>query len=146
MDILGGRTVVAISNHEVLPALDETNAEIIRLQALRLQLIARAEKDGLAQELGARDTIELLTLRHRRDRPEAWRDVRLARALPKYQAVDAALTDGVESPDGTVLPIQTGHAAAIITELARVGARVPVEPVDVTAHELERLPGTPTPT
>ncbi|MFD7158552.1 DUF222 domain-containing protein [Kribbella sp. NPDC059898] len=139
MDILGGRTVVAIGNHEVVPALDDVNAEITRLQAVRLQLIARAETDGLAQELGARDTVELLTLRHRRDRTEAWRDVHLARALPKYRAVDTALTNGVQCADGTVRQMQTGHAAAIITELERVRTRVPTETLDVTEQQLVGL-------
>ncbi|MFD7154940.1 DUF222 domain-containing protein [Kribbella sp. NPDC059898] len=137
MDILGRRPVVAIGNHEVLPALDEANAEIIRLQAVRLQLIARAETDGLAQELGARDTVELLTFRHRHDRTEAWRDVHLARALPKYKAVDAALTNDT--------PIQTGHAAAIITELERVRSRVPIETLDVTEQQLVGLASHLTP-
>ncbi|MFD7154763.1 DUF222 domain-containing protein [Kribbella sp. NPDC059898] len=145
MDILGGRTVVAIGNHEVMPALDDVNAEIIRLQAVRLQLIARAETDGLAQELGARDTVELLTLRHRRDRTEAWRDVHLARALPKYRAVDAALTDGIQCADGTVHQMQTGHAAAIITELERVRGRVPTEDLDVAEQQLVGLTAHLTP-
>ncbi|MFD7155789.1 DUF222 domain-containing protein [Kribbella sp. NPDC059898] len=145
MDILGGRTVVAIGNHEVMPALDDVNAEIIRLQAVRLQLIARAEADGLAQELGARDTVELLTVRHRRDRTEAWRDVHLARALPKYRAVDTALTDGVQCADGTVRQMQTGHAAAIITELERVRTRVPVETLDVAEEQLVGLTAHLTP-
>ncbi|MFD7154472.1 DUF222 domain-containing protein [Kribbella sp. NPDC059898] len=145
MDILDGRTVVAIGNHEVMPALDEVNAEITRLQAVRLQLIARAETDGLAQELGARDTIELLTFRHRRDRTEAWRDVHLARALPKYKAVNAALTHGIQSTDGTVHQMQTGHAAAIITELERVRTRVPVETLDVAEEQLVGLTSHLTP-
>ncbi|WP_427892640.1 DUF222 domain-containing protein [Kribbella sp. GL6] len=145
MDILGGRTVVAISNHEVLPALDEVRAEIVRLRSVELQLIARCEADGLPEEVGARDTVELLTLRHRRDRTEVWRDVRLARALPKYQAVNTALTDGVVSADGTVHQLQTGHAAAIITELERVRDRVPVETLDVTEQQLVGLVPTHTP-
>ncbi|MBB5977858.1 HNH endonuclease signature motif containing protein [Kribbella solani] len=96
MDVLGGRSVVALGNHELLPVLDELDAEIIRLQGLRLQVVARMEDTGYAQELGARDTVDLLAFRHRRDRSEVWRDVRLARALPRYAAVDAALADGIE--------------------------------------------------
>ncbi|HEY3511357.1 DUF222 domain-containing protein [Kribbella sp. NPDC051137] len=137
MDTLGGRSVVALGNHEVLPALDEVDAEINRLEGIRVQLTARAETDGLAQEVGARDIVELLTLRHRRDRAEVWRDVHLARALPKYKAVDAALTDN---------PLmRTGHAAAIVTELERVRPRVPVENLDVAEEQLVGLAGTHTP-
>ncbi|MGZ0147958.1 DUF222 domain-containing protein [Kribbella sp. WER1] len=145
MDVLGGRSVVALGNHEVLPALDEIDAEIVRLQAVRLQLIARSEADGLAEELGARDAVELLTLRHRRDRSEVWRDVRLARALPKYQAVDAALADGIDSPDSTVRPMQTAHASAIVIELERVRTRVPVEHLDVAEEQLVGLAAHLTP-
>ncbi|HZX05595.1 DUF222 domain-containing protein, partial [Kribbella sp.] len=148
MDPLGGRSVVALGNHEVLPALDALDAEIIHLQSLRLQLIARSETDGLAQELGARDTIELLTLRHRRDRPEAWRDVRLARALSKYATVAAALTNGIHTDTDTgpaVRPMQTGHAAAIVTELERIRTRVPVDDLDVAETQLVRLAAHLTP-
>ncbi|HZX04313.1 HNH endonuclease signature motif containing protein [Kribbella sp.] len=138
MDLLGGRSVVALGNHELLPALDAVDAEIIRLQGLRLQLVARTEESGYAQELGARDTVELLALRHRRDRSEAWRDVRLARALPKYTAVGTALADGITTDTG-VRPMQTAHAAAIVTELERVRTRVPVEDLDVAEEQLVGL-------
>ncbi|GAA3088625.1 hypothetical protein JOF29_008033 [Kribbella aluminosa] len=89
LDVLNGRQV-ALTNHEPLPALDELDADINRRQALRLQVIARIEDTGHAQEPGARDTVELLALRHRHDRAEASRDVRLARALPRYAKVDNA--------------------------------------------------------
>ncbi|MGW7684411.1 DUF222 domain-containing protein [Kribbella sp. NPDC054772] len=138
MDVFGGRSVVALGNHELLPALDELDAEIIRLQGIRLQVVARVEESGYAQEVGARDTAELLAFRHRRDRSEAWRDVRLARALPKYAAVDAALTAGIES-DGMVLPMQTAQAAAIVAELERVRSRVPVEDLDIAEAQLVSL-------
>src|SRR5690348_15447721 len=117
MDVLGGRAVVALGNHELMPALDETDAEIIRLQGIRLQLVARMEESGQAQELGARDTVELLSVRHRRDRADAWREVRLARALPRYAAVADALGNGIESADGVARPMRTDHAAAIVAEL-----------------------------
>ncbi|HZX09025.1 DUF222 domain-containing protein, partial [Kribbella sp.] len=140
MDVLDGRSVVALGNHELMPALDALDAEIIRLQVLRLQLITRIEETGHAQDLGARDTVELLALRHRRDRSEAWRDVRLARALPKYTTVAAALTNGIHTDTGpAVLPMQPAHAAAIITELERIRTRVPVEDLDVAEEQLVGL-------
>ncbi|MBB5976851.1 HNH endonuclease signature motif containing protein [Kribbella solani] len=159
MDVLGGRSVVALGNHELLPVLDELDAEIIRLQGLRLQVVARMEETGYAQELGARDTVDLLAFRHRRDRSEVWRDVRLARALPRYAAVDAALADGIKvgstqasdsdgieggssqdgDSDGTFRAMQTAHAAAIVSELERVRTRVPVEDLDVAENQLVLL-------
>ncbi|HEY3559889.1 MAG TPA: DUF222 domain-containing protein [Kribbella sp.] len=160
MDVLGGRAVVSLGDHELMPALDALDADIIRLQGLRLQLIARIENTGHAQELGARDTIELVSLRHRRDRAEVWRDVRLARALPKYDAVDTALTHGIEvhtEPDAqdtdagddgvrSVRPMQTAHAVAIVSELERVRSRVPVEDLDIVEHQLVQLAAHLSPT
>ncbi|MGZ0152174.1 DUF222 domain-containing protein [Kribbella sp. WER1] len=134
MDVLDGRSVVALGNHEVLPALDAVNAEILRLESLRLQVIARIEESGLPQELGARDTVELLTFRHHRNRPEAWRDVRLARTLPKYKTVQAALDT-----------LQPAHASAITTELERVRTRVPVEDLDIAEEQLVGLAAHLTP-
>ncbi|MBP2355166.1 hypothetical protein JOF29_006276 [Kribbella aluminosa] len=98
MDVLDGRSVVSLSDGEVLPALDTVDATITYLEEVRLQLIARVEDTGQAQELGARDAVELVSKRHRRDRAEVWRDVRLAKALPKYNAIATALTNGIQLP------------------------------------------------
>ncbi|NUR99015.1 MAG: hypothetical protein HOV67_27630, partial [Kribbellaceae bacterium] len=46
MDVLDGRPVVALGNHELLPALDDIDAEINRLEGIRLQIVARAEETG----------------------------------------------------------------------------------------------------
>ncbi|HWD77338.1 MAG TPA: DUF222 domain-containing protein, partial [Kribbella sp.] len=130
-------------NHELLPALDDVDAEINRLKGIRLQLVARVEESGHAQELGARDAVDLLAFRHRRDRTDVHREVRLARTLPKYAAVGNALTNGIELPDqsadGAVRPMRTAHAAAIVSELERVRARVPVEDLDVAEEQLVNL-------
>ncbi|HEY3556319.1 MAG TPA: DUF222 domain-containing protein [Kribbella sp.] len=144
MDVLGGRSVVALGDHELLPVLDDLDAEIIQLEALRLQVVARIEESGYAKELGARDTVDLLAFRHRRDRADVWREVRLARALPKYAAVDAALADGIDLPaeEGAVRvvrPMRTAHAAAIVSELERVRSRVPVENLDTAEEQLVSL-------
>ncbi|MFF0269144.1 DUF222 domain-containing protein [Kribbella sp. NPDC004536] len=88
--------------------------------------------------------------RYRRDRAETWRDVRLARALPKYAAVASALADGIEVPgpddspaDATtvreVRPLRTAQAAAIVSELERVRSRVPVEHLDVAEEQFVAL-------
>ncbi|NUR98235.1 MAG: DUF222 domain-containing protein, partial [Kribbellaceae bacterium] len=101
LDVLDGRSVVSLSDAELLPVFDLVDAGINGLEEIRLQLIARIEDTGYAQELGARDAVELVSKRYRRDRAEAWRDVRLARALPKYTAVSDALTHGIEHPTDT---------------------------------------------
>ncbi|HEY3562569.1 MAG TPA: DUF222 domain-containing protein [Kribbella sp.] len=98
MDVLDGRSVMSLSDAEIMPVFDSIDAEINRLEGIRLQLIARIEDTGYAQELGARDAIDLVSKRYRRDRAEVWRDVRLARALPRYAATGTALTEGIELP------------------------------------------------
>ncbi|WP_344025805.1 HNH endonuclease, partial [Kribbella jejuensis] len=130
MDLLEGRAVVALANHELLPALDDIDAEINRLEGIRLQIVARAEDSGYAQELGARDTVDLLAFRYRRDRADVWREVRLARALPKYGAVADGIADGA---------VRTAQAAGIVAELERVRTRVPVEDLDVAETQLVGL-------
>ncbi|NIK60770.1 HNH endonuclease [Kribbella shirazensis] len=157
MDVLGGRPVWSLADSELLPALDALDAEITRMQADRLQLIARVENTGYAQELGVRDCVELLSFRYRQDRAEAWRDVRLARALPRYAAVNTALAQGVNLPDEAdssdteasespreadreaaqdVRLLRPAHAVAIVSALERVRSRVPVEDLDIAEEQL----------
>ncbi len=99
MELLGERPVWSMSGGEMLSALDQVDVVAAQLEAYRLQLVAGVEDIGYAQELGARDTVELLAFRYRMDRPQAYRDVRLARALPRYGAVSTALADGITPPD-----------------------------------------------
>ncbi|WP_433166011.1 DUF222 domain-containing protein [Kribbella sp. CA-247076] len=93
MEDLGQRPVWSMSGSEMLSTLDVLDAELARLQTYRLQVIAGLEDVGYAQEVGAHDTARLLTFRYRLNSTDAHRDVRLARALPKYDAVAAALPD-----------------------------------------------------
>ncbi len=90
MELLGERPVWSMSGSEMLSTLDALDAELARFQTYRLQVIAGLEDIGYAKEIGAHDTARLLTFRHRIDSTEAHRDVRLARALPKYTTVSAA--------------------------------------------------------
>ena len=87
-----GRPVWALSGDDLLSELDVLHVEASRLQTRRLALLARLDEIGCAKELGARDTIELLALRHRLDAHHVRRDLKLAKALPKYPAVHHALT------------------------------------------------------
>ncbi|WP_134118418.1 HNH endonuclease signature motif containing protein [Kribbella kalugense] len=98
MELLGERPVWSLSGGELLSELDALDAELAQRGSRRLQVVARIEESGYAEELGARDAVELLSFRYRRDRAEAWRDVRLARALPKYTIVTEALTHGIAIP------------------------------------------------
>ncbi|MGW6277645.1 DUF222 domain-containing protein [Kribbella sp. NPDC055071] len=132
MEQLGERPIWSMSDSELLPAIDQVDAAITRLLTYRLQLVARVDEIGLAKELGARDTTELLAKRYRIDRRDTHRDVKLARALPKHGIVAAALTDPAEQ-------VHPDQAAAITTALDRVAARVPVEHLDVAEEQLVKL-------
>lgn len=91
MELLGGRPVWSMSGGDLLSTLDQLDAELARLQTYRLQVISGLDEIGYADEVGAHDTVQLLAFRYRLDRAAAHRDVRCARALPKYAAVSAAL-------------------------------------------------------
>ena len=93
MEILGARPVYSMSGSEQLLTLDAARTEIARLQTLSLHLMAGLDESGHAKELGAGDTVELLSLRHNLHPREVRRDLTLAKALPKYPAVTAALPD-----------------------------------------------------
>ncbi len=123
-----------MSDSELLSTLDQVDAAVARLLTYRLQLIARVDETGLAEELGARDTAELLAMRHRIDRREAHRDLKLARSLPKYGAVATALTDETR-------PLRPAQASPIVTALERVSSRVAVEDLDVAEEQLVNLAG-----
>jgi 5-methylcytosine-specific restriction protein A len=134
MEILGERPVWSMSDGELLPTLDQVDAAVTWLLTYRLQLVARVDETGLAEELGARDTAELLAMRHRIDRRAAHRDLKLARSLPRYDAVSTALTDETR-------PLRPAQANAIVTALERVRSRVPVEDLDVAEEQLVDLAG-----
>ncbi|TDO52459.1 uncharacterized protein DUF222 [Kribbella sp. VKM Ac-2527] len=114
MRVLGERPVWSMSGGEMLSTLDAVNAEIARLKTYGLHLVGGLEDTGYAKEIGAHDTVRLLTFRYRVDSIEAHRDVRLARALPKYPAVAAALPDTTSATsaadfDTTAHPDDTDH-------------------------------------
>src|SRR4051812_13079721 len=132
MEPLGERPVWSMSDSELLPLIDQVDAAVTQLLTYRLQLIARVDEIGLASEFGARDTAELLAMRHRIDRRDAHRDVKLSRSLPKYDAVSTALTDRTQ-------PLRPAQAAAIVTALERVSSRVAVEDLEVAEQQLVNL-------
>lgn len=161
-NILGERPVWSMSGGEMLSTLDQVDAVIAHLEVYRLQVIAGMDEQGYAQELGAHDMVQLLAFRYRLDRPQAYRDVRLARALPKYATVSTALADGMTTPDeqpdtdvraddgGTDADdaadvhaagrlLRQAQAEAIVSALERFPTRVPVEHLAAAEEQLVRL-------
>jgi len=94
MELLDERPVWSMSDGELLSALDGVQAELARLEVRRLHLSAAVDARGSAKELGARDTVQLLSVRYRLDPAEVRRDLRLAAALHKYPTVEAVLGTG----------------------------------------------------
>ncbi|MFB6720919.1 DUF222 domain-containing protein [Kribbella sp. NPDC056345] len=153
MEALDERPVWSMSGSEKLAELDGLDAEFARLQTRWLELVGSLDETGYAEELGARDVVELLTRRYRLDRAQVSRDRRLARALPKYAAVAGGLADGIELPppdpdstedvaagdDVAVRLMRSEQAWAIVSELERIRSRVPVEVLDVAEAELVKL-------
>ncbi|MGC4939152.1 DUF222 domain-containing protein [Kribbella sp. DT2] len=122
------RPVWSMSGSEMLSALDATQADIARLQVYRLRLLAALEANGHASEIGARDTVQLIAMRHRLDSTDVRRDLRLASALPKYPEVNTALSSD----------LHTGQAEAIVTALERIPctAMVPLEDLRVAERQM----------
>ncbi|WP_425553417.1 DUF222 domain-containing protein [Kribbella hippodromi] len=124
-----------MSEDELVRALDQADADLARLQTHRLRLIAALDKTGHAEKIGARDTVQYIEYRYRLDHYRARRDVQLARALPKYTAITAALpTD----PSAEVI-LRPAQAEAIVLELEKTPRTVPVDDLDCAERELARL-------
>ena len=87
----------SLSGEEILAELDMLHDAQNRLTARRLELLRHLDDVGHAKELGARDTSELISLRHRLDRRVVRRDVRTAQALARHPIVERRLAG--EGPD-----------------------------------------------
>jgi hypothetical protein len=148
MELFGDRAPEVMSDRELVHALDQADADLARIGTRRLRLVAALDKSGYAEQGGARDTVQYLEYRYRLDHYRARRDVQLARALPKYPAVTAALPDTTDLPDPAkgegeetvpAVLLRPAQAEAIITALEKVPATVPVADLEVAEQELVRL-------
>src|SRR5215207_8513520 len=148
MEILGERPVWSLSDSEQLATLDALQAEITRLQTYRLQVLAAYDATGHAATLGAGDTARLLAFRHRLDPGVIKRDLDLAKTLPKYPAVAAALpATTIADPDSEpnvdseadAVVLSPAQAQAIVSVLEDVPDTVAVEDLAVAEHQLVAL-------
>ena len=81
----------SLSGEEILAELDALHDAQTRLTARRLELLRRLDDLGHATEVGARDTSELISLRHRLDRQVVRRDLRTAHGLDRYRTLGSRL-------------------------------------------------------
>jgi hypothetical protein len=139
MELLDERPVWSMSGDEMLTALDALQAGLTRMQVRRLEFLAALDALGYAREIGARDTVQLLSIRHRLDPVDVRRDLKLATALPEYAAVRAGLGVGVTSAGGPApTQLNAGQAQAIVAALEKIppSAMVPVVDLQVAEQEM----------
>ena len=160
MTAMAQRPAWAMTGAELLHELDGLHASLSRLQTRRLDLLARLDDLGHARELGARDTTELIAIRHRLDPAVVRRDLKHATALHRYPVVAANMpdpsdplhpadpaadadpsetADATEGPDQATQPavvLNPAQARAIVEALDRVPATVPADDLRVAETEL----------
>ncbi|MET7280693.1 DUF222 domain-containing protein [Kribbella sp. NPDC005582] len=134
MEIVAMPPVWSQSGSELLSTLDTLKAAQALLKTYELQLIGRLDEMGTAQELGARDTVELVSLRYRLDPAEVRKDLTFAGCLHKYPAITAALPDPADPSRPAVLSPE--QAKVIVTALEKAPASVPVEVLTVAEEQM----------
>ncbi|WP_157979668.1 HNH endonuclease signature motif containing protein [Kribbella monticola] len=87
-----------MSGEQAVATLDALHAEMARLQTYSLEVVARLDDTGHTKDTTGQDTARFLSTRYRRNLPAVRRDLALARALPKYPTVTAALPNPYAPP------------------------------------------------
>ncbi|WP_328322699.1 HNH endonuclease [Kribbella sp. NBC_00382] len=131
MEISQLRPTCLQSDDELMVTLDTVVAARRQLNTVYLDLVRDVESRGLAPELGANNTVELLELRHRRDASEIRSDLKFLKYLSKYGMVAAALAS-----DEDPLGLTVEQAKVIVFTLEKAPATVPVEDLEVAEDQM----------
>jgi len=134
MEMLAMRPVYLQSGGELLSTLDALNAAAALIKTQVLQVMGRLHEMGTAQELGARDTVELVSTRYRVDPVEVRKDLAFATALHKYPAVEAALPDPADPSRPAVLAPE--GAKVIVSTLEKAPSTVLEENLTVAEDQM----------
>ncbi|WP_405059379.1 HNH endonuclease [Kribbella sp. NBC_01505] len=134
MEILAMPPVYTQSGSELLSTLDTLMATAALIETLKLQTMARLDEIGTAQELGARDTTELVSQRYRLVPTDVRKDLTFAKNLPKYSAVADALPDPQNPTEPATL--NPDQAKVIVSTLEKAPSTVPVEVLDVAERQM----------
>src|SRR6266545_753117 len=102
----------ALTGEDILAELDALHVTLSRLQARRLGLLARLDDLGHAKSLSARDTTELIALRHRLDPRAVRADLRAAHALTRYGLIASQLPGHCGAGRGQAAADEPGGATA----------------------------------
>jgi Domain of unknown function (DUF222)/HNH endonuclease len=120
--MFGGMTAVmessgtpswSLNGEATLAELDALHDTLTRLTARRLELLRHLDELGHAKDLGARDTAELLSLRHRLDPHVVRRDLRTAHALARFHTVACRLPGTTTDDRSTALPLSERRQAQL---------------------------------
>ncbi len=95
--------------------IELTRAEA-QLAALRLRVLAEADRSGATQDRGACSAADYVAVETRQTRIAARSDLKLARALDTHRVLDAAMSEG---------RVNTAQARAIVNALDRLPAAGP---------------------
>jgi uncharacterized protein DUF222 len=139
MEILQLRPAYLHSDSELLITADSVDAALSELLTYRLNLTADMESRGLATRLGARDTIELLSLRHRRNRRDLRSELEFLKHLPKYKAVIAALPNPHTAEADAVVEVAVltpDLAKVIVATLEKAPPTVPADLLRVAEEQM----------
>ncbi|MFI5734451.1 DUF222 domain-containing protein [Kribbella sp. NPDC051587] len=134
MENLAMAPVWSQSGSELLTTLDNLYAAKSLIETYILQTTGRLDEMGTAQELGARDTVELVAQRYRLDPAAVRKDLKLSGALGKYPAVTDALPDPTDPAHPAVL--DPALAKVIVTTLEKAPASVPVDVLEVAEEQM----------
>ncbi|MFI5733581.1 DUF222 domain-containing protein [Kribbella sp. NPDC051587] len=134
MENLAMAPVWSQSGSELLTTLDNLYAAKSLIETYILQATARLDDMGTAQELGARDTVELVSQRYRLDPAVVRKDLKFSGALGKYPAVTDALPDPTDPAHPAVL--DPALAKVIVTTLEKAPASVPVDVLEVAEEQM----------
>ncbi len=122
---------------DLLSALDTLQAAKALLRTYELQVLGRLEEMGAAQEVGARDVVELVSERYRLDRAGVRKDLAFTAALRKYLVVAAALPDPAD-PSRPV-GVSPELAKVIVNTLEKAPSTVPVETLTVAEEQMVEM-------
>jgi hypothetical protein len=134
MENLAMAPVWSQSGSELLTTLDNLYAAKSLIETYILQATGRLDEMGTAQELGARDTVELVSQRYRLDPSVVRKDLKFSGALSKYPAVVDALPDPADPSRPAVL--DPALAKVIVTTLEKAPASVPVDVLEVAEEQM----------
>ncbi|GAB3951157.1 hypothetical protein GCM10029976_087090 [Kribbella albertanoniae] len=137
MEILAMPPVYTQSVSELLTRMDTIQAAKALLRADELQTMGRMEEMGAAQELGARDMVELVSERYRLDRAEVRKDLAFTTALRKYPVVAAAMPDPADPSRPEV--VSPDLAKIIVNTLEKAPSSTPVETLTVAEEQMVNM-------